>query len=122
MRPFGSPSGISWCRMPLPAVIHCTSPAPSAPRVAEAVPVLDGPREHVGDGLDAAMGMPGEARPVVVRPIVAEVVEQQERIELCRIAEAECPAQLHARSLHGWLRLDDAASRAVWTWGLSLTV
>ena len=26
-----SPFGISWWRMPLPAVIHCTSPAPSVP-------------------------------------------------------------------------------------------
>ena len=75
--------------------------------VAEAVLVLDGSREHVGDGLDAAMRMPGEARPVVVRTVVAEVVEQQERIELCRIAEAEGAAQFHARSLHGRLRLDD---------------
>src|SRR5918992_157794 len=32
MRPSGSPFGISWCRMPLPAVIHCTSPAPIRPR------------------------------------------------------------------------------------------
>ena len=29
--PAGSPCGISWCRMPRPAVIHCTSPAPSEP-------------------------------------------------------------------------------------------
>ena len=50
--------------------------------VAQAVAVLDGARQHVGDGLDAAVRMPGEAGQVIVGTIVAEVVEQQERIEL----------------------------------------
>ena len=31
MRPLGSPLGISWWMIPLPAVIHWTSPAPIAP-------------------------------------------------------------------------------------------
>ena len=56
-----SPFGISWCRMPLPAVIHCTSPAPSVPRLPRLSPCSTVAGEHVGDGLDAAMRMPGEA-------------------------------------------------------------
>ena len=50
--------------------------------VAEAVAVLDGPGQHIGNGLDAAMRMPRETGPIIVRPVVAEIVEQQERIEL----------------------------------------
>ena len=79
--------------MPLPAVIHCTSPAPSAPLVAEAVAVLDRSGEHIGDGLDAAVRVPRKARTVVIGEIVAKVVEQQKRIEGGRIAEAESAAQ-----------------------------
>ena len=75
--------------MPLPAVIHCTSPAPSIAAVAEAVAVLDRAGEHVSDGFDAAMRMPGEAGEIVLRVVVAEIVEQQERIELGGVAEAE---------------------------------
>ena len=71
--------------------------------VAEAVAVLDGARQHVGDGLDAAMRMPREAGEVVVGPVVAEVVEQQERIELGRVAEAETRCRrTPAPSMVGW--------------------
>jgi len=48
-------------RIPLPAVIHCTSPAVILPLFAERVAVLDGAGEDVGDGLDAAMRVPGES-------------------------------------------------------------
>ena len=67
--------------MPLPAVIHCTSPAPSVPRLPRLSPCSTGAGEHVGDRFDAAMRMPREAGEIVVRVVVAEVVEQQERIE-----------------------------------------
>jgi hypothetical protein len=80
--------------MPLPAVIHCTSPVPSFPLVSQAVAVVDRPRQHVSDGLDAPVRVPGEPGAVVSRIIVAEVVEQQEGVELARVAEAEGPAKL----------------------------
>src|SRR5262249_6196367 len=47
--------------------------------VAEAVAVLDRAGQHVGDGLDAAVRVPGKSCAVVVRPVIAEIVEQQER-------------------------------------------
>ena len=94
--------------MPLPAVIHCTSPATERALVAEAVLVVDRAGENIGDGLDAAVRMPGKAGAVVIGAIVAEIVEQQERIELGGIAEAEGAAQLDAGALNGWLGLDDA--------------
>src|SRR5688572_16287662 len=64
--------------------------------VAEAVAVLDRAGKDVGDRLDAAVRMPREPGHVVVRPVVAEVVEQQEGIELARSAEAEGAMELHA--------------------------
>ena len=54
--------------------LHVTSG--HGPSVPEAVVVVDGTGEYVGDRLDAAMGMPREAGEVVVRVFVAEVVEQ----------------------------------------------
>ena len=80
--------------------------------VAQAVAVLDVSRQHIGDGLDAAMRMPGEAGAIVVRPIVAEVIEQQERIELLGVAEAEGAAQMHAGAFNRGLRADDALDRS----------
>ena len=69
--------------------------------VAQAVGMVDGPRQDVGDRLDAAMGVPGKAGLVVAGPVVAEIVEQQERVVLARVAEAEGAPELHTRTLHG---------------------
>jgi len=38
------------------------------------------------------MRMPGKAGQIVLRPVVAEIVEQQERIEIARLSESESPA------------------------------
>ena len=73
--------------------------------IAEAVAVIDRARQHVGDGLDAAVRMPGESSLELLRSIVAEVVEQQERIEVARVAEAEGAAEMDAGALDGRLRL-----------------
>ena len=43
--------------------------------VAEAVAVVDRPGKDIGDRLYAAMGMPGETGQVILRSVVAEVVE-----------------------------------------------
>ena len=80
---------------------------PHAAAIAQAVAMLHGPGQHVGDGLDAAVRMPGETGHIVVRPLVAEIVEQEKRIEFARIAEAERTAQLHARALEHRPRLID---------------
>ena len=70
-----------------------------AAAVAEAVAVLDGAGEHVGDRLDAAVRMPRKPGEVVLGIVVAEVVEQQERIEVRGLAEAEGALQLARRRL-----------------------
>ena len=74
--------------------------------VAHAVAVLDGAGEDVGDGLDAAMRMPGEAGQVVLRDVVAEIVEQEERIEVGGVAETERAAQMDAGAFEGGLGFD----------------
>ncbi len=53
-------------------------------------------------------GCHGKPAQIVVGAVVAEIVEQQERIELAGVAEAEGAAQLDAGAFHGGLGLDDA--------------
>jgi hypothetical protein len=64
--------------------------------VAEAVAVLDVAGEDVGDRLDAAVWVPREAFEVVLRHVVAEVVEKKEGIEVAGIAEAEGAAEMNS--------------------------
>ena len=56
-----------------------------------------------------AVRMPGKAGQVVLRDVVAEVVEEQERIEVGRVAEAERAAQVHAGAFERRLRLAPGA-------------
>ena len=80
--------------------------------VAEAVAVIDGARQHVGDRLDSAVRMPRETGEVILRPVVAEIVEEQERVEFGRLAEAEGTVELDARAFDVRLGLGDAANGA----------
>jgi len=75
--------------------------------VAETVAVLDRPGEYVGDGLDPAVRMPGKSRNVIFRILIAEVVQQQEWIEILGLAETEGALQLHASALDCGRRLND---------------
>ena len=85
---------------------------PSLAAVPHAVAVVHRPGEHVRDCLDAAMGMPGKAGQIVLRPLVREVVEQQKRIIVCRGAEAERSPETHAGALERRFGLDPVASPA----------
>ena len=78
-------------------------PGGNLPAVPHAVAVLDGSRENVRDRFDPAVRMPWEARQVVFRPVIAEVIEEQERVEVARVAEPERAAQVHAGSFEGRL-------------------
>ena len=73
--------------------------------VAHAVAVLDGSGEDIGDGLDPAMRVPRKAREIILGNVIAEIVEEQEGIEIGRIAEAERAAQVHARAFERGLGL-----------------
>ena len=56
--------------------------------------------------------VPGKAGEVVFRPLVAEVVEQQEGVELAGVAEAEGAAQVDPGALDRRLRLDQSLDRS----------
>jgi hypothetical protein len=74
--------------------------------VAHAIAMIDGSGQHVRNGLDAAMRMPGEARQIIVGNIIAEIVEKKKRIEVCCIAETESTPQMYSRALKRGLGLD----------------
>ena len=76
--------------------------------VPQTVAVIDASRQYIRNRLDAAVGMPGKSGAIVFRTIVAEVVEQEEWIELAGIPEAEGATQLHARTFNRGFGLDDA--------------
>ena len=80
--------------------------------IAEAVAMFNGAGQHVGDGLDPPMRMPGKTGQVVARVLVPEVIEEQERIELGGIAKTKSAVQLHAGTFHGRRRVDDALDRS----------
>jgi hypothetical protein len=82
--------------MPLPAGGHTAL-------VAEAVTVRNFAGQHIGDGFNSPVGMPGKSGHVIRRVITTKIVQQQERIELPRPAESEGALQLYARSLDGGL-------------------
>src|SRR3989442_3092514 len=71
--------------------------------VSEAVTVVHGSREDVGDGFDPAMGVPGEPREVVLGLLVTKIVEQQKGVEFFGVPKAERAAQPHTGALDGRL-------------------
>src|SRR6266704_929912 len=64
--------------------------------VSKAVPVLDSAGKDVGNGFNAAMGMPGEAGEIIFRNVIAKVIQQKERVEFRSVSEAERAPQMHA--------------------------
>ena len=46
------------------------------------------------------MGVPGKTLLIKLRVIVAEIVKQQERVELARVLKAEGAVQMHPGALH----------------------
>ena len=80
--------------------------------VAQAVAVLDVAGQHIGDGLDAAVRVPGKAGAVLVGTVVAEIVEQQEGVEFRGVAEAEGAPKVDAGALDRGLGGDDALDRS----------
>lgn len=65
--------------------------------------------EHVGDGFDAPVGVPGEALDVLVRVVRTEIVQHQEWVEKRGFPAAEHPAQGHARALDHLLAMVDVS-------------
>src|SRR5258706_8557978 len=74
--------------------------AKTAP-VAETVAMVDRARQDVCDRFDPAVWMPRKAGKVIAGVVVAEIVEQQERVELGGVAEPERALKLDAGAFHG---------------------
>src|ERR1700688_1583438 len=74
--------------------------------IAHAVAMFNGSGENVGDGFDAAVRVPWEARQIIFGNIVAEVVEQKKGIEVRGVAEAESAAEMHACAFTCGFRFD----------------
>jgi hypothetical protein len=47
--------------------------------------------------------MPRESRQIILWNIIPEIIEQEERIEVVCVSEAERSPQMYARSFEGWL-------------------
>jgi hypothetical protein len=75
--------------------------------VPQAVAVLDGPRENIRDRLNATMGVPREASQVIFRPFITEVVEEEKRVEVRRVTEAERATEVDTCSFERGFGLDE---------------
>jgi hypothetical protein len=80
--------------------------------VAHAVGVIDGAREHIRDRLDPPVRMPRKPREIILGHIVAEIIQQQERIKVRCVPEPERAPQVHARPLESRLGLDEPLDRS----------
>src|SRR5207248_2129222 len=79
--------------------------------ISHTVTVVYRPGQDVGDRLNAAMRMPRETGKIIFRDIVAEVIQQEKRIEIVGIPETKCAPQMHARTFESGFRLDQALNR-----------
>jgi hypothetical protein len=76
--------------------------------IPHAVSVLHGASEDVCDGLDSAMGMPWEPCQIILRNVIAEIVEEEKWIKVGCVAEAERAAQMHAGAFERRFGLNEA--------------
>src|SRR3954464_13627318 len=75
--------------------------------VAETVAVLHAAAHHVGDGLDAAVRMPGESGEIIFGVLVAKIVEQEKRVKILGAPKPERAAQSDAGAFECELGLRD---------------
>src|SRR5579859_5648935 len=68
--------------------------------VSHTVAMGHGTRQNVGNGFDAAMRMPWKTRQIILRHIIAKIVQQQKRIEVRGIAESKGSPKMHSRAFH----------------------
>ncbi len=123
--PLVSPCGISWCRDAAAGRHPLHVAGAQAAAVAEDChAVLDGAGQHVGDRFDPAMWVPWKPGQVVPRVVVAEVVEQQGRIEFRRCCRSRIPAGSRApapsRVGLGWMTCLMARTDIGFSFGASI--
>jgi hypothetical protein len=84
-------------------------PDPKHSLVSEAVAVINCSRQDVGDSLDAPVRMPRKPRAIRCGIVIAEVVEQKERVEFACCSKPKRTAQVNACAFNRGLRLSDAS-------------
>jgi hypothetical protein len=70
--------------------------------------MIDDTSQHVGDRLDPSMRMKRETAFIILPIAGAEMIEQQEWIEIIEGPSANASLQSHPSALYDRLRLDDA--------------
>jgi hypothetical protein len=58
------------------------------------------------------MGVPGEPGQILLGDVVAEVIEEEERVELRGVPESERPAQMHSSAFECRFCLNDSLDRS----------
>jgi hypothetical protein len=53
------------------------------------------------------MRMPGKSGEIIFGNVVAEIIEQEEWVEIFRVSEAESTAKVNTRALKSWFGLDE---------------
>src|SRR5580658_6797192 len=66
--------------------------------ISNAVGMIYTAGEHIADGFDTAMWMPGESGLVIFGNVAPKVVEQQKRVELLGGSETESAVEMHSRT------------------------
>ena len=69
--------------------------------ITERISVLDFALEHIGDGFNSTMRVPGKAVLVFCRIVIAKIVHHQERVAKVLLCIAEYTMKMHAGSLEG---------------------
>ena len=99
-------------RIPAPAVIHWVSPFVMSPPPPFESLVLERAVDHVGHGLESAVGMPRRALRLARRVLdLAHLVEMDERVEVGEVDAGERPPDREALALETVRGDRDAADR-----------
>src|SRR5579862_1152633 len=82
------------------------------PLIAVVIAVAHAPIEHVGHRLEAAVRVVREAGDIVLRPVGAELIEHEKRIEVRQLRLPDHTPKLHTCTVRSWHAADDPLDRA----------
>src|SRR5919109_3978179 len=80
--------------------------------VAHAVAMRHGSGQHISDGLDSTVRMPRKPRQIILWNVIAEIIEQKERVEILRVAKTKSAAEVYTRTFESRLRFDKPLNRS----------
>jgi hypothetical protein len=74
--------------------------------------MLDRSSQDVSDCFNAAVRMPWETGQIILGNVVAEIIEQKERVEIRGVTETKGPPQMDAGTFERWFRSDQLFNRS----------